>query len=274
MGAVMWAWRQVARRNRGEWEGSTRVAVERGAGGMDWLPPAGAVEWSGRPMVTAIAPGSAGAWVMAWVKWQGPERVRQRKGGAAWRARMGGMVGWRARYTRWAEKGLRRVRPAHREQWSRWCEEVGEGGDGGKEDGVSVVRIVSSTDGTKRVRAVTDGAVDDARARVVARAMTRAGERMVAERGAEVAKAGAAARPRRGLRRAAGDWVRTDEEALRRMRVSFGGAAEAAWLGDNGATATAGGSAGAAGAADEWVEFEVSETEEAMEREMLAFGDG
>ena len=120
MGAIVHAWRVVARRGayRGLWgkgerrgellEPSTRLAMERTPRGADWLSPKLQHEqpWgseAGSP--TGVTGGSYGAWLLWYVRWTAPERVRARRGWAAWEARRRGGGRIEERYARLVDRG-------------------------------------------------------------------------------------------------------------------------------------------------------------------------
>ena len=132
MKVIMWAWREAVRRSKGEW-GVDTVSDAGCDASPVWLPAGMIEEWSARPGISAVAPGSRGAWLMAYVKRQGDERRRKRRQHAAWRTRMEGPADWRARYITWVKRGLRPVGTMGNDNWKRWCQgmEAGEReGDG------------------------------------------------------------------------------------------------------------------------------------------------
>ena len=122
MQTVVWAWREVVRRNRGEWGGSSRVHAE-GGDGPEWLlPDVKIVEWTARGGVSAIPPGTMGAWLNMYARATAGERIRERRGYAAWRARSeGGKNLWK-KYMGWVRRGARAVRPGGLEQWMEKCD--------------------------------------------------------------------------------------------------------------------------------------------------------
>ena len=126
MGAVMWAWRAVAARNRsGTWEASTRLPVERNAAGVDALPAAGSGEWGERKGVSWIKAGTMWGWMYAWVMWKAPQKMRERRRWAAWWAREGGIEGSSRRYEDAVAAGAKPVPGGYmgkkRRAWAQRC---------------------------------------------------------------------------------------------------------------------------------------------------------
>ena len=125
MGAVMWAWREVAARDRGRWAPSTRVVSERNGSGVDALPAAEGGEWGERCSVSAWRAGSMWAWIYAWCMWRAPEKTAERVLWAAWRVRMAGGGDWARRYAEAVRGGARPVPEGYLgkklDRWARMC---------------------------------------------------------------------------------------------------------------------------------------------------------
>ena len=70
MYTIIWAWREVVKRNKGEWGMTTRIKHERTHDGPDWLMPKEVMvdAWAARGGISAIHHGSMGAWLMAYVR--------------------------------------------------------------------------------------------------------------------------------------------------------------------------------------------------------------
>ena len=164
MGAVLWAWREVTRRQRGMGAHSTRDAAERGgSGAMDWLPPTGVLEWSYRPGVTAVGNGTLAAWLMWYARWTARERVEGRRRWAAWRARAGRDGDIRRRYEKEVGRGARRVgesehttvmgRAEHERSWAARCEaaEASRERMHGADRGAWVMWVHTSAEGEMQV---------------------------------------------------------------------------------------------------------------------------
>jgi hypothetical protein len=109
MRVVLAEWRRVCERQQGRWRATTCVEGGiNGRGGSDELTPRWDMEWSYRPGVSGVVPGTVGGWLMAYVRTHAATYVERRRQWAAWRARIAGGSGT--------------------EQWERYCAEVSRGG--------------------------------------------------------------------------------------------------------------------------------------------------
>ena len=87
---VLHAWRAVCERQRGQWRMSSRQGRERREeeDGSDELTPRWMAEWSYRPGVSAVTPGTWGGWLMAYARAHAVARRAERRRWAAWRVRV------------------------------------------------------------------------------------------------------------------------------------------------------------------------------------------
>lgn len=278
MGAVLWAWREVARRQRGMGAQSTREAAERGqCGAVDWLPPTGTLEWSYRPGVTAVRSGSLAAWLMWYVRWTARERVENRRRWAAWRARAGRDGDLRRRYDIEVSRGTRRVgeapnttvkgRVRHEGSWAARCEAAQAMQDRmhSADEGGWVMWVHVTAEGEMQVSVRAE---QERSARAKIREWGRAGVRAVLIEGAneaEVAAAGVTGERKR-KRVAEREAVRMTRGARERFRSTQGEIIAA--------VATEGRGETTSGDLVEEGWEEPRSDEEEMEREAMAFGDG
>ena len=120
---VVAEWRQVVARQRGQWRASTRLCSERSGDVSDELTPRWMEEWSYRPAVSAVEPGSLWGWLLAYGRTHQLAYVRQRTEWAAWHARRWGGSGdtvW-GRYVAAVRAGMRPVRCKHEMGWRDKC---------------------------------------------------------------------------------------------------------------------------------------------------------
>ena len=126
MRVVMSEWHSVCRRRTGRWRMSGRVGRERDVGddGSDELTPRWIEEWSYRPGVSAVVPGTVNGWLLAYVRMRAQDVRRRREPWAAWAVRREWVPGqdWGALYRDRVQAGKRPVARQNEDMWTRWCE--------------------------------------------------------------------------------------------------------------------------------------------------------
>jgi hypothetical protein len=130
MRVVLAEWRKVCERQQGRWRATT--CVEGGVnrrGGSDELTPRWDTDWSYRPGISGVTPGTVGGWVMAYARTHAARYTERRGQWAAWRARIAGGSGaeqWE-RYRTEVSSGGRPVYEKNAERWRMRCAEGGYG---------------------------------------------------------------------------------------------------------------------------------------------------
>ena len=123
---VLHAWRAVCERQRGQWRMSSRQGRERREeeDGSDELTPQWMAEWSYRPGVSAVTPGTWGGWLMAYARAHAVARRAERRRWAAWRVRATWRDGedWGGKYRAEVQNGAWPVCMKAETMWTRWCE--------------------------------------------------------------------------------------------------------------------------------------------------------
>ena len=123
---VLHAWRAVCERQRGQWRMSSRQGRERREeeDGSDELTPRWMAEWSYRPGVSAVTPGTWGGWLMAYARAHAVARRAERRRWAAWRVRATWRDGedWGGKYRAEVQNGAWPVCVKAETMWTRWCE--------------------------------------------------------------------------------------------------------------------------------------------------------
>lgn len=125
MRVVMHEWREVCRRRTGQWRASGRAGRERDMGmESDELTPRWSEEWSYRPGVSAVMPGTVNGWLLAYARTRAQDVRERREPWAAWQVRRTWVPGqdWGALYRDSVRDGKRPVARRGEEMWTRWCE--------------------------------------------------------------------------------------------------------------------------------------------------------
>ena len=122
---VLHAWKAVCERQKGTWRVSSRQGREREvwAGASDELTPRWMEEWSYRPGVSAVTPGTWGGWLMEYVRTHAAARRAERPQWAAWRVRATWREGedWGGKYRTEVRNGARPVSMKAEPMWDKWC---------------------------------------------------------------------------------------------------------------------------------------------------------
>ena len=123
---VLNAWRTVCERQKGQWRVSSRQGRERteGEDASDELTPRWMEEWSYRPGVSAVTPGTWGGWLMAYARAHATALRAERRRWAAWRVRATWRDGedWGGKYRTEVRNGAWPVTKAAEGMWTIWCE--------------------------------------------------------------------------------------------------------------------------------------------------------
>ena len=109
----------------GWWRHSARVGRERQGTEdcSDELTPRWMEEWSYRPGLSAVMPGTVAGWLLGYARTNVEMRRSSRKQWAAWWVRMMGRDGedWGGLYRDAVRQGKRPVKTGAEEMWDRWC---------------------------------------------------------------------------------------------------------------------------------------------------------
>ena len=223
MRVVLYAWREVRRRRDGWWRHSSRVGRERQGTEdcSDELTPRWMEEWSYRPGLSAVMPGTVAGWLLGYARTNVEMRRSSRKQWAAWWVRMMGRDGedWGGLYRDAVRQGKRPVKTGAEEMWDRWC-----GMNRGKEVEVQGVQV------RRHGQRVWIAGGDARMVRRVVRVEKQAGETWVMRagrgrngEGSGGVWRGAAAYRKQGARRARiGGRLRLDAATLGRMLSGLG----------------------------------------------------
>ena len=130
MRVVLAEWRRVCERQQGRWRATTCVEGSvNGRGGSDELTPRWDMDWSYRPGISGVTPGTVGGWVMAYARTHAATYVKRRGQWAAWRARTAGGSG-AEQWERYQLEVRGDGRPVYGKNADRWHARCMEGRHG------------------------------------------------------------------------------------------------------------------------------------------------